>query len=102
MVRETIVTCGTCGSLCRSIECDRTNGNAHSYYRPMVEGTLTKEETRAQMLETIQQSKFNRMRLEAAITTLSHVEQFLASKGHKFMHMEVKRTLMQLQDRRGA
>lgn len=97
MARETVQACTTCGSLCRSIECAT---GEHKYLKPIVNGALSQEAAREKILAMIQEAKFNYLRLGTAITMLHHLEEFLQMKGHKFMHLEVKRTLESLGDRR--
>lgn len=72
----------------------------HKLYLPLVEGQLSAETARKKILETLQEAKFNKTRLETATMMLKHLEQFLAQKGHKVMCLQVKRTLESLEDRR--
>lgn len=97
MPRETVQICELCGSLCRAIEC--VDGK-HVYLRPLVDGSLGIEEGRSRILSMLAEAKFAKTRLDAAIMMLHHAEEFLQNKGHKFMHLEVKRCLDTLIDRR--
>lgn len=85
---EKIEHCKLCGSLCRVV----TDKEGASSYRPFIERAGT-DDARKKVVSMLSTAKFCEDRLHLALSTLTHVQDFLQSKGHKIMHLRVKETI---------
>jgi hypothetical protein len=90
---ESIEHCKLCGSLCRR----GVGKDGDCYYAPFLEHAETPE-AKDKLAKMLRDAKFCQHKLERAVEALKHVGEFLQSKGHKIMYLQVKETLRMVEE----